>query len=182
MRIQRILIPFVFVAYASIVAGCATLSESDCRAAQWSDIGFRDGRSGRPEDRIAEHTKACAKYEIAPDRVAYFEGREAGLQQYCTRRSGFQVGRYGGSYENVCSREEEREFLAGFGLGHSIYEAHGRLDDVDAQISRLEKQLESEELSDDARKALTRERIALEGERGGAEERLRRLEWEARSM
>jgi predicted nucleic acid-binding Zn-ribbon protein len=70
--------------------------------------------------------------------------------------------------------------LLGFGLGHELYEARERLDNVESRISRVEKKLESEEISEDARKAFTSERIALEGERGAAQERLRRLEWEAR--
>lgn len=176
------LITLSIVACAWLVAGCATLSERDCRAAQWTDIGFRDGRHGRPEDRIVEHAKACSKYAITPDRTSYLEGRVAGLQQYCTRRSGLQVGQAGGSYSSVCSPEVEQEFLAGFDMGHEIYEARERLDYVQSEISRVETKLESKELSEDARTALTSQRIALEGERGAAQEVLRRLEWNVRQI
>lgn len=170
------------VLWAALISGCATLTESDCRGAQWTDIGFRDARHARPEDRFAEHAKACSKYGVAPDHGAYFEGRKAGLQQYCTRRSGLQVGQAGESYENVCSAPNEQEFLVGFNVGHELYEARKRLEEVKVGIRRIEEGLRAKELSDDERRALVQRRIELEGERGAMQEALRRLESEVRQM
>ena len=43
-----------------LLAGCASLSEGDCRSASWEDIGYRDGVKGTGPDRAQDHASACA--------------------------------------------------------------------------------------------------------------------------
>ena len=44
--------------------------------ASWEDIGIRDGANGRPEEYLIQHSTACAKVGVSPDRGAYLHGRE----------------------------------------------------------------------------------------------------------
>jgi hypothetical protein len=164
------------------LTGCATLSESECRSGAWSDVGFRDGRSGRVADRISEHAKACSEYGIVPDRAAYFEGRDEGLVQYCTMHNGFLVGSKNESYEGVCAVLDERQFLAGFNPGRELYRARERLSGVEADIARIDERRKKDGLSDADRSALIEKRIALEGEHGEARAALERLEWETKEL
>jgi hypothetical protein len=164
------------------LSGCATLSESQCRSAAWSDIGFRDGRDGRVADRISEHTAACTEYGIVPDRAAYFEGRDEGLVQYCTMHNGFVVGSKNESYEGVCAVLDERQFLAGFNPGKELYRARERLSEVEADIARVDEKRRKDNLSEEDKAALVEKRIELEGQRGEARAVLERIERKTREL
>ena len=85
-----------------LLSGCATLSKQECMIGDWQAIGYNDGVAGYHSDRLASHTKACAKASIAPDYQAWARGRQLGLQQYCTANNAYNVGRRGNRLNNVC--------------------------------------------------------------------------------
>ena len=49
------------MALFAALAGCATLSETECRTGDWGQIGYNDGSVGNKRDIIGEHDKACAR-------------------------------------------------------------------------------------------------------------------------
>ena len=49
-----------------LLAGCATLSERECRDQDWYGIGADDGFDGAPASTIEDHRKACTEYGIEP--------------------------------------------------------------------------------------------------------------------
>ncbi|MDN3448006.1 DUF2799 domain-containing protein [Psychrobacter sp. APC 3281] len=85
-----------------LLAGCATLSKQECLVGDWQAIGYNDGVAGYHSDRLASHTKACAKASVAPDYQAWERGRKLGLQQYCTINNAYNIGRRGRQLNNVC--------------------------------------------------------------------------------
>ena len=60
---------------ALAAGGRATLSEDECRSADWNQIGRRDGLRGSPAARLEEHIGACSKLGIRPDAAQYTAGR-----------------------------------------------------------------------------------------------------------
>jgi hypothetical protein len=178
-QVSRALLAVLVIAS---LGGCASLSESECRMSDWFDIGFRDGRQGRPADRITEHVKACAKHGTAPERARYLDGHFAGLGSYCTPHNGLAIGRAGNSYHSVCVSHDERAFMSGYSLGNSLHRAHGRLHYINDEISGVEAALKDKETSDEDRAAAIYRRVQLEGERGAAAAEVDRLEWEAQSF
>ena len=92
--------------------GCASLSQKECAAADWYSIGVRDGANGRGEEYLAEHAKACAELDITPDRERWLDGRDRGLERYCTTRNGYRVGEVGGSYNGVCFANDKTRSAA----------------------------------------------------------------------
>ena len=172
---------FALVALATL-AGCATLSESECRMSDWYDIGFRDGRQGRPADRINEHVKACAEHGTVPERERYLDGHFAGLESYCTPHNGLSVGRSGNAYYGVCVRHDESAFMSGYSLGNALHRARGRLYAINSEIASVESKLKDKESTDEDRAVAIFRRVQLEGERGAATQEVDRLEWEAQSF
>ena len=85
-----------------LLAGCATLSKQECLIGDWQAIGYNDGVAGYHSDRLASHTKACAKASVAPDYQAWERGRKLGLQQYCTINNAYNIGRRARQLNNVC--------------------------------------------------------------------------------
>ncbi|AOE50568.1 DUF2799 domain-containing protein [Kangiella sediminilitoris] len=82
-----------------LLSGCATLSETECVAGNWQQIGYQDGKFGRDSDYVLKHESACMEYGVQVDREAYEAGRQQGLDQYCTANNGFNRGS-SGSYPN----------------------------------------------------------------------------------
>ncbi|HSC07416.1 MAG TPA: DUF2799 domain-containing protein [Steroidobacteraceae bacterium] len=162
-----------------LLGGCATLSEGECRNSDWYDIGFRDGRTGEPQDRLSRHAGACADHGIAPDRERYLQGHDAGLELYCTQHNGLVAGESGATYQGVCRLGEEDAFLSGYQVGHALYRVRSRLSSIDSEIQGLDKSIAAEETEKKELANLIYRRIQLEGERGAAREELRQLEVEA---
>ena len=102
---------------------CSTvMSESDCVNADWQSIGEQDGTSGAPDSIFEDRFKRCSKFNIAANTEAYQLGRTAGLKKYCTPAAGFETGKAGNLYQNVCPAETEAAFLAEYELGAKLYQ------------------------------------------------------------
>lgn len=72
MRLFARLVPLSLSIFGSILllSSCATLSKQECVVGDWQTIGYNDGVAGHYADRLASHTKACAKASVAPDPQA----------------------------------------------------------------------------------------------------------------
>lgn len=132
---------------AAVIAlsGCASMTEQECLTANWFDQGFRDGRSGQPLSRIADHQKACAKVGVKPDNALYFQGRDQGIQIYCTPENALAVGRLGQPYRNVCPAALEQQFLMSYEKGKQHYEAELRIEALNRDTRQLELLLRAED-------------------------------------
>tara|TARA_R110002167_G_scaffold61898_5_gene174854 strand:- start:2858 stop:3496 length:639 start_codon:yes stop_codon:yes gene_type:complete len=141
---MRILV-IVAAATASVLVlgSCATMSEDQCLAGDWGQQGYADGRSGQPTSRLDAHTEACAKYGVIPDARTYYSAREDGLREYCTPARGFQVGREGSSYADVCPPQLEADFLPAYRDGQIVYAAEQALSSAQSSVSSLGSRAEA---------------------------------------
>ncbi len=155
-----------------LLGGCSALSEEQCRAGDWYQLGYQDGQQGRTRQRLQEYTKACQEYRIQPDGLRWQEGYERGLEGYCQPQLAYSKGRAGQPYRGVCP--DDASFRAEYQRGRAVYELH-------REVSRLEKALaqlheEQDQLwhhyrhADDPR------------ERAELRHRLRRLEWDEHEL
>lgn len=139
------------------LSGCATLSEGECKTADWYQIGQQDGRAGHPRARLHDHGKACAKYGIRPQHKSYYAGRQVGLAYYCTPDNGFRVGRNGQAYQGVCPARYEPAFLAEYRKGEAIHAVSEDIEAVENEIDRMENRLDDEDTTPEQADALRRQ-------------------------
>lgn len=159
------------LALAAVGAGalwlgsCATMSEDQCLAGDWGGQGYRDGADGLSMSRLEDHAKACAKHGVAPDETPYRSAREDGLRVYCTRERGFEEGREGDAYHQVCPAELEADFLPAYRDGQIVNVAEsalesavsavdsyaGRLEELDDKIDAKRRECRDESLKEDER-------------------------------
>ena len=78
------------LAIAALLGGCASLSEEECRNADWGRLGHQDGAAGYPESRLAEHAEACAKIGIRPMGDIWRAGWDRGVLLYCVPSVGWR--------------------------------------------------------------------------------------------
>jgi hypothetical protein len=155
-------------AIATLAAGCASLSEDQCRQGDWADIGQADGYAGYAMTRLQDHAKACGKLGITPDAAAYSRGRQVGLRGYCTAPNGFNEGRLGNSYAGVCPPNLAPAFMAAYDDGRIVNAALNRrntaanertrtanhIRQLDDNIRAAEAKLSASGTPDDRKRAL----------------------------
>ena len=161
-----------------LVAACASMDRSQCLNADWYAIGLEDGARGRALERLGEHRRACAQYNVTPDTARYVAGRNDGLKSFCTYERGLSEGRAGNNYVAACPAPGGPAFLAGYNRGRELYELHRRLDDVEREIAGIKSAL-TKGIADPRGRAeqlerlesLTRESEALQARISQAEQR-----------
>lgn len=145
-----------------LLAGCATLSKQECLVGDWQAIGYNDGVAGYHSDRLASHTKACAKASVAPDYQAWERGRKLGLQQYCTINNAYNIGRRGRQLNNVCPITMANTLQSANQKGLDYYALDSQLDKdnrlLDTYQSEFDK-LENGDMLDFANEKEARARL-----------------------
>lgn len=140
--------------FLSLLGGCATVSKEDCLLTDWFEIGRMDGLQGKPRTGFLNRAKACLEHGVNADRQAYYRGHDDGLKYFCTEQKGF-----------------EPDFRTGYLRGKELYQYETkiaslktRLDKIERKIIKKEKQLYSDELSDDQRNDIRSELKLLDQE------------------
>ncbi len=113
-----------------LLVACTTLSQVDCETDDWRAVGDADAGRGLPSEQFNRYAAACAAHGVTPDRTTYEQGRQTGLQRYCTYNSGIFWGERGARYSNVCPAATETAFLQGYAFGTELRVAKGNLDDA----------------------------------------------------
>jgi hypothetical protein len=128
---------------ALVVSGCASMSDEECLATDWSAVGYEDGARGYTTERFSRHRQACAKHGITADFGAYQAGRDQGLVEYCQPGRGYDVGVSGGRYYGVCSADLERDFLDAYNAGYHLYTLRANVNHANSSIYAKERELEN---------------------------------------
>jgi len=72
------------IALCAIAAGCASMSESECRSANWYQRGEQDGVAGL-QPRIDVYSSQCTRYGVPPPTADYMQGWESGNFEHVKR-------------------------------------------------------------------------------------------------
>ena len=166
------------VAILALLSGCATLSEEECKTADWHRLGYKDGATGHSDSRLAEHAEACKKTGIRPNAPQWRAGWDQGVMTYCTPQVGWREGLAGRSYEGVCRGRNEDAFLYAFNQGTEIHRLTSRIESNDREIRRLERQL-SEARKDETRHELRQRIRSLDYEQSRLRSQLRMMRSES---
>jgi len=140
----RMLVITTGLAALLMTSACASkpsVSENQCRAGDWESIGFRDGASGLASTRILAHQEACGAFTIVPDRVAYLDGWQHGLENYCTADNGFLLGQGGRALNTVCADELREPFASAYFDGREIFKARREVNRLASLLAAHESRL-----------------------------------------
>ena len=68
----------------AFLAGCAGMSESECRSASWYDIGWRDARF-KLQSQDMLYARQCERYGVKMDAASYEKGYREGRWEFPDR-------------------------------------------------------------------------------------------------
>ena len=100
---KTLLSALVFASILTLAPGCATMTKSECAAADWQAIGYAEGAKGSDQQYFERVRKDCAKHKIRADSDAFKAGHREGIQDYCIFDNGLALGKSGGAYNHQCS-------------------------------------------------------------------------------
>ena len=158
------------------LAGCATMSESDCLHADWYLVGLEDGRQGRPAEYFQRRQSACFEHNVGVDAETWARGHAEGLDAYCTPRRGWREGRDGNDYRYACPQDQEEAFLAAFDAGSNWRHASQALASIRTEVAEMEEYLVDGAESADERRQLIRRIREAQDEIGALEATLYDIE------
>ncbi|MEY4517306.1 MAG: hypothetical protein RL180_1652 [Pseudomonadota bacterium] len=136
----------VCVAVLLVMSGCQTLSPTECRIANWAQLGQQDGNAGLDE-KIALHVEGCAKQQVmvAPSSVAaYRTGYQQGLGYYCRKDRVLELALTGKHNIDVCPLASQGALRPYATVGARVHETRSTLQD----LTREQRQLEQERQQD----------------------------------
>ena len=168
---------------AATLQGCASLSEGECRSANWQVLGEADGQRGLPLSQLGRYQSDCAQYGVVPDAQAYAAGRARGLAYFCTESTGYREGRAGAPDQGVCPPNLQATFRRGYELGKSVETAHhvlittadgirnsrDEIDDLKSNIADNKSRMSAAELG-------AEEKANLKRDNDSHERRIKRIE------
>jgi hypothetical protein len=116
-----------------LVSACSTFSKKECENFDWHSKGYDAAMDGEPEfSRLSYFQKECGeKHDVQPNKQMFDVGYNKGLDYLCTSSGGRVLGQKGNSYQSICPKEKEEEFLKGY--------KSGRLDFLEQRVVELEQ-------------------------------------------
>jgi uncharacterized protein DUF2799 len=78
---------YALLASLLLLGGCAAMSQTACRGADWSEIGERDGLYGMPP-RIDTYADQCSRQNVEVSTADYMNGWWVGNATYRDRTAG----------------------------------------------------------------------------------------------
>lgn len=171
------------LALLGAVSGCASISKSECLSANWQDVGIRDGANGKPEEYLIQHSTACAKVGVTPDRSAWLKGREQGLERFCVPQRAYQSGEYGGGFDvGICRDFDEERLLSAYEQGREVNRLASVIGSLDSEIGNIRAALDRKDLESKERERLAYRLGQLEAQRYQAQRDYDDARYRARSL
>jgi hypothetical protein len=140
---------------STLLSSCAIMSPEECKAANWLQVGFDDGRNGAQLNRLQYRSETCAKAGVQVPLDTYHSGRNAGLLHFCTPQKAVEMGLSGSDYHGQCPAQLDGTFKRFWTAGRSVLDLRGdveRLVRKEADLTRRAADILNEE-SERKRKA-----------------------------
>jgi hypothetical protein len=160
---------FTALALCATFSGCASLSKDECLSADWQDIGVRDGANGQPEEYLIQHSTACAKVGVTPDRERWLAGRDQGLERFCTPQRAYQIGENGSGFDAaICRNFDQERLFDAYNKGRDVNRIFNELGSIENEIRDVHVALDQKDLDPKDRERLAYRLGQLEYQRSDA--------------
>jgi hypothetical protein len=79
---------FALLLAVLLTAGCVSMDETQCRAADWYQVGYRDADIYGLRPQIDQYAHQCKAHGVEPSESRYMVGWVDGYREWNTRVSG----------------------------------------------------------------------------------------------
>lgn len=117
--------------------GCQHSPPENCSEPDWFEIGRRDGSAGKRIGLEHKYLGVCEKSNSSQNFELYKNGREAGLNEFCKPKNGFELGKAGQTYTKVCPPEIESDFLKFYMKGQHVHKLRQKNESLIEELSLL---------------------------------------------
>ena len=76
------------IAACALLFGCVQMSESECRAADWYQVGYRDADSYGLRPQVDQYAYRCRAFGVQVAEAPYMAGWVDGFREWNTRVMG----------------------------------------------------------------------------------------------
>lgn len=160
-----------------LAAGCASMTEDECRSANWHALGNTDAHTGEIPDYGAERAKSCNEKGVPANMAEWRRGWEQGRRELCTPSNAAAWARRDRDYPmGLCPPELEPAFLSVYQPARERYRFEKHVRDLERQIDERSRKL------DDVERQLRHGRNLSPQQRADLEARRRTLEREIRRL
>lgn len=164
----------LIIAALTLLGSCASLTDEECRAGDWRQIGVEDGAEGYGPERIEAHRRACADAGVVPDAAAWEKGRQEGLRLYCTPAKAYRVAREGRSLREGCTPAEVARLMPAYEWGQKYWDYEQEIERLRSDIREIDREIAHLPPTSPQRGFLFARRMMLRNEIGIAELQQRR--------
>ncbi|MBH1963864.1 MAG: DUF2799 domain-containing protein [Comamonadaceae bacterium] len=167
---------------ALLLSGCASMSEEQCRGANWAALGHSDARDGDMPDFGAQRVQSCAEKGVRGNLSEWQRGWEQGRREVCVPGNADSWARRDSEYKpGFCPPDMEPLFLSIYTPARERYRFEKRIRDLQQQIDERSRRLEevirdsgrSENQTSQRRAELSARRSSLEHEIRNLRDRMR---------
>lgn len=163
----------------ALLSSCAAMDQDECAVADWYEVGRTQGEQGRSPQSYENYVEACSEYAIAVDVNAYQVGWDDGIELYCSRDNGFEVGVQGGSNSGHCPVALSDSFFNAYQLGRALRTHSERLSELQDDLDKVIDRAHRDGVTDEQVAELQRDRKRIKREIRKAEYELSRARQEA---
>lgn len=167
----------LFLATLAGLTSCASAPQPQaCQESDWYEIGRREGANGLPIDRATTPKPRCQGTDLALVEDLFANGHYKGLLEFCNPQNGFELGKSGQNYSEVCPRTHASEFIRRYRAGQQFFSLEQENRRIDEEMESIFTRLNRQNLDNLTRGSLRAELGALQKNRARNEKRLNQLE------
>lgn len=162
---------------AALISGCATMSEEQCRGANWAALGQSDARDGDMPQFGADRVKSCAEKGVAGNLAEWQRGWEMGRREVCVPGNAVSWAQRSSDYTpGFCPPDMEPLFMSVYTPARERYRFEKRIRDLQSQIDERSRRLDDLDRQLGRSENQSRERQAdLRARRSSLEREIRNL-------
>ncbi len=127
---------------ATLVAGCASMTEEQCRDANWLALGHADARNGEMPEFGSKRVRSCSEKGVAGNEGEWRRGWEQGRREVCTPGNAVAWAQRDRDYTpGFCPPELEPAFMSVYVPARDRYRFEKRIRDLESQINDRSRQI-----------------------------------------
>ena len=129
---------FLFFSVSLLFSGCDTIQPKDCKYTDWYELGRQNGSKGGSNSSFQDVVQSCENVSDSADNL-YKAGYSAGIVQYCSDQSAFEIGKSGQPLPESCLNHSGDRFNVYYQSGRRVLKLEKEKLQIENNLQSLKK-------------------------------------------